>query len=147
MFPHCRWSRFECKSKNVHPRTLFKTCSRTDYLTSFLLRFVAITNLLPGYPVLSKNYKRGDRVSNGNRQVLWTLSWIFGQSQFFFQVVFNYPQSSIPFRWCWWAKNSETEMVSGIFYDKYSPTRCCSELVFVADFVSNLFFRKCFWSI
>ena len=24
-------------------------------------------------------------------------------------------------------------MVSGIFYDKYSPTRCCSDLFFVAD--------------
>ena len=30
-------------------------------------------------------------------------------------------------------------MVSGILYDKYSPTRCYSELVFVADFVSTFF--------
>ena len=146
MFPHCRWSndRFECKYKKLKKsiQLCLKSARKQITWLSFLLRFVAITNLLPGYPVLSKNYKRGDRVQNGNRQVLWTLTWKFGQSQFF-QAVFNYPQSSISLRWCWWAKNTETEMVSGIFYDKYSPTRCCSELVFVADSVTNLFFLKC----
>ena len=91
MFPHCRWSndRFECKYKKLKKSTqlCLKPARKQITWLSFLLRFVAITNLLPGYPVLSKNYKRGDRVSNGNRQVIWTLSWIFGQSQFF-QVVF-----------------------------------------------------------
>ena len=142
MFPHCRWSNdLSVNLRNcTHQRRLKPANRLLDFLFSF--SFVAIINLLPGYPVLSKNYKRGDRVQNGNRQVLWTLTWKFGQSQFF-QTVFYYPQSSIPFRWCWRAKNTETEMVSGIFYDKYSPTRCYSELVFVADFVSTLFFLKC----